>query len=161
MRITRRKCGPTPYERPHTNRSSHSNIKKYTAGESVPLTFHIQAPHTGTANVSIIDLSTTNGKVIAANLKQWDVYASNSVPTVTSQENFSIKMPTNLGSKCAAKGACAIQMHWNAATINQTYQSCIDFTMPAAAAKRDMGLWESVFGGVHARDFSPRGEDAE
>jgi len=123
-----------------------ANVQKYTAGETVPLHFSIVAPHTGTANVSIISLATDNGEILAANLAKWDVYASNSVPIVASQEQFSIKMPTDLGSKCAKGGDCAIQMHWNAADINQTYQSCIDFTMPAAASKRhvrDFQFWES------------------
>lgn len=111
------------------------------------------APHTGVANVSIVKTSTN--KIIAANLKKWDVYASNSVPTVASQENFSIKMPTTLGSKCATAGDCVIQMHWNAADIDQTYQSCIDFTM-AASSKRDVGGVEEEGMRAHARDFSPR-----
>ena len=119
-----------------------ANIQKYTAGESVPLYFQIVAPHTGTANVSIISLAADDGEVIAANLAQWDTYASTAVPTVQGQENFTVTMPTNLGSQCATAGSCAIQMHWNAATVNQTYQSCIDFTMPAGASKR------------HARDFA-------
>ena len=130
-----------------------ANIHKYTAGQTIPMNFDIRAPHTGFANVSIIDLSTPHGTVIAANLKKWDVYASTAVPTVDSQENFSIKMPSNLGSKCAAKGKCAIQMHWDAPSVDQTYQSCIDFTMPAAAGKRDEDR-------LHGRDFSPR-EGAE
>ncbi|KAK3110282.1 hypothetical protein LTR53_015588 [Teratosphaeriaceae sp. CCFEE 6253] len=127
-----------------------ANVYKYTAGQMVAMNFDIRAPHTGYANVSIIDLSTPHGTVIAANLKKWDVYASTATTIPDSEENFSIKMPSNLGKKCAAKGACAIQMHWDApAPVSQTYQSCIDFTMAAPASKRDEDR-------LHGRDFSPR-----
>lgn len=118
-----------------------AQIHAYKPGQKIALNFQIRAPHTGYANVSIIDLATDDGTIIAADLKKWDVYASNAVPLVPSQENFDITMPTSLGSKCAKKGACAIQMHWNAPDINQTYQSCIDFTLSAGSSKR------------HARDF--------
>ena len=99
------------------------------------MNFHIQAPHTGYANVSIIDIGPADGKVIAANLKSWDVYASNSNSNYGDEESFSITIPSNLGSKCAKKGVCAIQMFWNAESINQTYESCIDITVSASATK--------------------------
>jgi len=123
-----------------------ANVQKYTPGQVVDLYFDIVAPHTGTANVSII--KTETNKILTANLKQWDVYASNSVPTVDSQEHFSVTMPTNLGTECATQGDCAIQMHWNAADINQTYQSCIDFTL-SASTKRSVGVLRA-----HAREFN-------
>lgn len=129
-----------------------ANVQSYKAGQTVPLNFAIVAPHTGVANVSIIKTSTN--KLISANLKSWDVYASNSVPTVASQESFSIKMPTNLGSQCAKAGDCAIQMFWDARSVDQTYESCIDFKMPAASAKRGEEDGESMR--PHPRDFSPR-----
>jgi len=125
-----------------------ANVQKYTAGQTVDLHFNIAAPHTGVANVTIIDLSTPVGTVLST-LKTWDVYASNSVPTQDSQEHFSVKMPSNLGNKCAQGGKCAIQMNWDAHSIDQTYQSCIDFTLGGGAAKR------------HARDFSVAGEEEE
>jgi len=65
-----------------------------------------------------------------------------------------VTMPTNLGSKCAAKGACAIQMYWDAPSVQQTYESCIDFTLSAAAGKR-----EEVR--VHGRDFGVKAEVVE
>ncbi|KAK5739658.1 hypothetical protein LTR17_005142 [Elasticomyces elasticus] len=120
-----------------------ANVQKYTPGQSIPMYFDIRAPHDGIANVTVIDLSTPHGKVLAS-LKTWDAYALTSKPSDDTEEHFSIKMPTTLGGKCAKKGACAIQMHWDARSIDQTYQSCIDFTL-AAPAKRD-----------HVRDFSAR-----
>lgn len=108
------------------------------------------APHTGYANVSIV--KTATNKVIAADLKKFSVYASNAVPIPNSNEHFSIKMPTDLGSKCATAGECVIQMFWNAPDINQTYESCIDFTMSGSARKRD----EEEPLRMHARDFAAR-----
>ncbi|KAK5130170.1 hypothetical protein LTR08_002424 [Meristemomyces frigidus] len=132
-----------------------ANVQKYTAGQTVPLVFDIRAPHTGVANVSIVH--TANNNLIAKNLKTWTNYASNSVPAIASQSSFSIKMPTNLGSKCAKAGDCVIQMYWDAASVDQTYESCIDFSMPAAASKRGLdGGMEDVVARPHARDFSPR-----
>lgn len=127
-----------------------ANVHAYKPGQSIPMNFAIRAPHTGYANVSIIKTSTN--KVIAANLKKWDVYASNSVPTVASQENFSITMPSNLGTKCAKAGDCAIQMHWNAPDIDQTYQSCIDFTLSGSAKRWEIEEGEEVER-LHPRDF--------
>ncbi|KAK1040762.1 hypothetical protein LTR33_015772 [Friedmanniomyces endolithicus] len=131
-----------------------ANIQKYTPGESVPMTFQIRAPHTGSANVSIIDLSTPHGNTLGSPLASWSVYASTATSIPASEESFSVTMPTNLGSKCAAKGACAIQMYWDAPSVQQTYESCVDFTLSAAAGKR-----EEVR--VHGRDFWVRAEGVE
>ena len=84
------------------------NVHAFTAGQTVDMYFQIVAPHDGYANVSIV--STKEDKVLAANLKKWDQYALTSVPIVNSQEHFTVKMPTDLGSECAAAGACVIQM---------------------------------------------------
>ncbi|KAF2765014.1 hypothetical protein EJ03DRAFT_280967 [Teratosphaeria nubilosa] len=115
------------------------NVQKYTAGQNIDLYHPIVAPHTGYANVSII--ATSSNTTLAANLSHWDVYASNAVPKVTSQENFTITMPTDLGSKCATAGECVIQMFWNAENINQTYESCIDFTMGSSSQRRHAREW--------------------
>ncbi|RMY76953.1 hypothetical protein D0863_01624 [Hortaea werneckii] len=130
------------------------NVQSYTPGQSVDLTFTIVAPHTGHANVSIIDTSSPNGKVIAKNLKKWDTYASTSSPIQDSQQDFSVKMPTNLGDQCAEEGKCAIQMYWDAPDIDQTYESCIDFTLSSSNSKREAEAED--FSRPHPRDFSPR-----
>ncbi|EME41735.1 hypothetical protein DOTSEDRAFT_111083, partial [Dothistroma septosporum NZE10] len=111
-----------------------ANIQTYTAGQEVPLYFQIVAPHSGVANVSVIDLKTDAGTLIGEPMVKWEEYAMTSTPMKAAWQNFTIKMPTDLGSKCADKGACAIQMHWNAASVDQTYQSCIDFTMAGSAS---------------------------
>ncbi|CAK3911754.1 Hypothetical predicted protein [Lecanosticta acicola] len=120
-----------------------AQVQTYKAGEKVPLYFNIRAPHDGYANVSIID--TTSNAILAANLSAWDRYALTEVPIKTTWTNFTVTMPTDLGSKCASAGTCAIQMHWNAQSINQTYQSCIDFTMAGSSKGRRKR---------HAREFA-------
>jgi hypothetical protein len=126
-----------------------ANVQHYTPGQSVPLKFDIVAPHSGYANVSIISLAGNDGKVLAT-LKSWKQYALTSVPMKASWESFSVKMPTSLGSQCAQPGHCAIQMFWNAPSIDQTYESCIDITLGGSSAKRDIDGAEAR---AHARDF--------
>lgn len=86
-----------------------ANVHHYTPGQTVPMNFAIRAPHDGYANVSIINLR-GNGHVIAPNLKKWSKYALTSTPVPASEQQFSIKMPSTLGSQCSKPGACAIQM---------------------------------------------------
>lgn len=111
-----------------------AHVQKYKAGQVLPMTFDVRAPHTGVANISIVETSTN--KVIGKPLKSWSVFASNSVPIPADEETFSITMPSDLGSKCTKAGECVIQHYWNAADINQTYESCVDFTMAASSTKR-------------------------
>lgn len=126
-----------------------NNVQHYTPGQSVPMNFDIVAPHDGYANVSIISLQGSSGTVLAT-LKTWKQYALTSIPTKSSWENFSVKMPTSLGSQCAQPGHCAIQMYWNAPSIDQTYESCIDITLGGSTGKRDIDGGEAR---AHARDF--------
>lgn len=104
-----------------------SNVQAYTAGQSVPIHFDIRAPHDGVANVSIVDTATNT--VIGSPLKSFDSFALTSQPIQADQEDFSIIIPDDLGSKCATAGECVIQMFWDARSIDQTYESCIDFTV--------------------------------
>ncbi|KAK3704897.1 hypothetical protein LTR37_013588 [Vermiconidia calcicola] len=84
------------------------NVQRYQPGQTVPMKFHIQAPHDGYANISII--STKEDKIIYPNLKKWSQYALTSTPMKDSWQSFSVKMPTTLGSQCSKPGACAIQI---------------------------------------------------
>ncbi|RAL61811.1 hypothetical protein DID88_002874 [Monilinia fructigena] len=86
-------------------------VQSYTGGQVVPFTFNVAAPHTGTANVSVVDT------------------ASNTVIKTANETSFSVTIPEDLGSKCAKPGDCVIQHWWNAASIDQTYESCVDFTV--------------------------------
>jgi predicted carbohydrate-binding protein with CBM5 and CBM33 domain len=104
-----------------------ANVQTFTAGEKVPITIDIRAPHTGTANVSIV--KTSSNSVIGSPLVSWDVYASNSATIPDDQKNFDITIPSDLGSECSIAGDCVIQWFWDARSIDQTYESCIDFTV--------------------------------
>ncbi|KAA8574799.1 hypothetical protein EYC84_004047 [Monilinia fructicola] len=88
-----------------------NKVQSYTGGQVVPFTFNVAAPHTGTANVSVVDT------------------ASNTVIKTANETSFSVTIPEDLGSKCAKAGDCVIQHWWNAASIDQTYESCVDFTV--------------------------------
>lgn len=125
------------------------NVQTYSPGQTVPMTFDIVAPHDGYANVSIISLKSD---AVLATLKTWKQYALTSIPTKSSWENFSVKMPSSLGSQCATPGHCAIQMYWNAPSVDQTYESCIDITLGGSASKREAGL-AGVEERSHSRDF--------
>jgi len=109
-----------------------ANVQSYVAGQVVSVTVEIRAPHTGYANVSIVDTATNT--LISAELASWDVYASNSAAIPANQTQFDITIPTDLGSKCATAGDCVIQWYWNAESIDQTYEACIDFTLDSSSS---------------------------
>lgn len=104
-----------------------ANVQSYTAGQKVPFEIDIRAPHTGVANVSVVD--TKSNSVIGSPLKSWDQYASTATGVTDDETNFSITIPQDLGSKCATAGDCVIQWYWFAESIDQTYESCVDFTV--------------------------------
>lgn len=120
-------------------------MQTYHPGQTVPIEFNIAAPHDGHANMSIISLR--DDKIIKT-LKTWKEYALTSRPTVPSEEKFSVKIP-DLGGRCSKPGQCAIQMFWDAPSIDQTYESCIDFKI-GGSGKRDEG---SFLERLHPRDF--------
>ncbi|KAL5115103.1 hypothetical protein ACEQ8H_007018 [Pleosporales sp. CAS-2024a] len=93
----------------------------------------IRAPHDGVANVSVV--STKSDKVIGQPLISFDKYALISVPMSEHPEwtSFNITMP-DVSNECATAGDCVIQWYWNAASIDQTYEACIDFTMGRGSA---------------------------
>ncbi|KAL3472013.1 chitin binding domain-containing protein [Aspergillus californicus] len=103
------------------------NVQSYTGGEVVDFVIDIVAPHTGVANVSIVD--TASNTVIGSELKSWDEYASTATGVTEDETNFSITIPDDLGSQCSEAGACVIQWYWYAESIDQTYESCVDFTV--------------------------------
>jgi predicted carbohydrate-binding protein with CBM5 and CBM33 domain len=108
--------------------SDASDIFEYTAGQVIPMKVEIRAPHDGVANVSIVNIATD--KVIGEPLISWDKYALTSSPMSQHPDwtDFKITMP-DVSKECANKGDCVIQWFWDAPSINQTYESCIDFTM--------------------------------
>lgn len=103
-----------------------ANVQKFTAGQVVPMTVQIKAPHTGDANVSVVNTQTNS--VIGTPMIEWPVYASNSASIPANNTDFSITMP-DVGSQCATAGDCVVQWWWDSRSADQTYMSCVDFTM--------------------------------
>ncbi|KAM3088973.1 hypothetical protein ACMFMG_000593 [Clarireedia jacksonii] len=103
-----------------------SLLQTYTAGQVVPFKFNVAAPHTGVANVSIVDTATNT---VIEQLLSYDSFASTAVGVKPNETSFSITIPTTLGNKCSTGGACVIQHYWDAASIDQTYESCVDFVV--------------------------------
>ena len=107
-----------------------ANVQSYTAGQVIPIAVTIRAPHTGVANVSVVNTATNS--VIGQPLISFTDYASNSHAIPANNTAFSVTMP-DLGTQCTTPGTCVLQWFWNAASIQQTYEACIDFTQGAAA----------------------------
>jgi Lytic polysaccharide mono-oxygenase, cellulose-degrading len=84
-----------------------ANAQNFTAGQVVPITVDIQAKHTGTANVSIVDTATN--KMISNQLIYFPIYASTATDLPKNQTQFSITMP-DVSSQCGAAGACVVQV---------------------------------------------------
>ncbi|KIJ68283.1 hypothetical protein HYDPIDRAFT_24577 [Hydnomerulius pinastri MD-312] len=104
---------------------NESNVQKYTANQVVPIEIDLEAPHTGVANVSVVD--TTTNSVIGSPLIYFDPAYSVSTPIPANQTSFSVTIP-DLGTQCATAGVCVLQWWWDARSIDQTYMSCVDFT---------------------------------
>jgi hypothetical protein len=103
-----------------------ANVQKFTPGQVVSIKVDIQAKHTGTANVSIVDTATN--KMISNELIYFPVYASTATDLPKNQTSFSITMP-DVSSQCGTAGACVAQWWWDSKESDQTYMSCVDFTM--------------------------------
>ena len=103
------------------------NVQSYTPGQTVKFEIDIRAPHTGVANVSVVD--TASNSVIGSPLKSWKNYASTESGITEDDTDFSVTIPEDLGSKCSSAGDCVLQWYWFAESIDQTYESCVDFTV--------------------------------
>lgn len=103
-----------------------ANIQNYTAGQVVPIKVDIQAKHTGTANVSVVD--TRSNSVIGNKMIFFPVYASTATEIPENQTSFNITMP-DVAEQCGTAGDCVIQWWWDSKEADQTYMSCVDFTM--------------------------------
>ncbi|KAH8112846.1 hypothetical protein DFH11DRAFT_385939 [Phellopilus nigrolimitatus] len=103
-----------------------ANVQSFSPGQTVSMHVNIVAPHTGVANVSVVNLKTNS--VIGSPLISWTDYASNSQAIPANNSQFSVTIPTDLGSTCSTAGNCALQWWWDARPIDQTYMACVDFT---------------------------------
>jgi hypothetical protein len=86
-----------------------ANTQAYRAGESVNLKIKLTIPHSGNANVSIVDTKTN--AIVGKPLISWDKgYADEKAfyakTTPKDQVDFNVTIPMDLGSKCAQAGAC-------------------------------------------------------
>ncbi|KAL4970524.1 lytic polysaccharide monooxygenase [Aspergillus stella-maris] len=113
------------------------NVQSYTAGQTVDFEIDIIAPHTGVANVSVVD--TASNSVIGSPLISWDVYASTASGVTDDETSFSVTIPDDLGSQCSEAGACVLQWYWFAESIDQTYESCVDFTVGGSGSGSGSG----------------------
>jgi hypothetical protein len=104
-----------------------ANIQSWTTGQKVDFKFDVRAPHTGYANVSIVETATN--KILGDMLVVYADFADNARPTSANDTAFSITVPAGLESTCDTAGACVVQHFWNAESVNQTYESCVDFTI--------------------------------
>lgn len=102
------------------------NVHSLAPGATVSFDVDIRAPHTGVANVSVVDARAN--AAIGELLRSWSVYASNSVPITPDQRRFDVVLP-DLGGRCAQPGDCVLQWFWDARDIDQTYEACVDFTV--------------------------------
>ncbi|CCO35686.1 hypothetical protein BN14_09804 [Rhizoctonia solani AG-1 IB] len=107
---------------------NQATIQSYKPGQVVNIDLDIINHHSpGYANVSVID-SATNTRV-GQPLIAWNPYFASGYPYPKSEENFNITIP-ELNGKCKVAGECVIQYHWYSTGSSQTYQNCIDFTVP-------------------------------
>ncbi|KAJ3048201.1 hypothetical protein HK097_010786 [Rhizophlyctis rosea] len=104
---------------------SSGSAQRYSAGQTVPCRYTIRAPHPGYANVSIVD--TAKNRLIGFPLHSWPSNFATHGNTAD-QLSFSITIP-NLNGRCTQPGECVIQHHWLSDLADQTYQSCVDFTV--------------------------------
>ncbi|KAG7103805.1 hypothetical protein HYQ44_017893 [Verticillium longisporum] len=103
-----------------------ANIQSYSPGETVNMLVRIGAPHTGIANVSVVD--TTTNTIIGTPLIEFTNYASTRTGVAANNTDFSFDLPATLPAECATAGNCVLQWFWDSDEAGQTYMSCIDFT---------------------------------
>jgi predicted carbohydrate-binding protein with CBM5 and CBM33 domain len=102
------------------------NVQSYKLGEKIPFEINIAAPHTGYANVSVV--KTSSDKMIGTPLIEFENYAANA-GTDKNNTAISVTLPESLGGECTKAGDCVLQWFWDAPDIDQTYESCVDFTV--------------------------------
>lgn len=123
--------------------ATSSSIQSFTPGQVVAMQATIAAPHTGVANVSVIDLAANS---VISELVSWDVYASTATGVTANETSWSVTIPTDLPSTCATAGGCALQWWWDARSIDQTYMSCIDFAVSGASGSSSSSSGSSSSG---------------
>jgi hypothetical protein len=111
-------------------------VQSYSLGQTIDIVANIAAPHTGYANVSVVKTSTNT--MIGTPLIEFSNYASNA-GVDANNTRFSVTLPQTLGTDCTTAGDCVLQWFWDAPDIDQTYASCVDFTVSGDSAGGDTG----------------------
>ncbi|KAK8057847.1 hypothetical protein PG996_011784 [Apiospora saccharicola] len=96
-----------------------ASVQSYRPGQSVNMKIKLTIPHTGNANVSVVD--TKSNTIIGKPLTPKD------------QVDFNVTIPEDLGDKCATAGACVLQWWWYGTGARQSYETCVDFTVAASS----------------------------
>ncbi|KAI1814845.1 hypothetical protein GGS20DRAFT_380217 [Poronia punctata] len=106
----------------------------YALGEIVNIKINLTIPHLGSANVSVVDTKTDTIVGEGEPLLLWSegyadelLFYGDGLPA--NQTDFNITIPDTLEGKCAEAGECVIQWWWYGEGADQTYESCIDFTI--------------------------------
>ncbi|KAH6697560.1 hypothetical protein F5X68DRAFT_5532 [Plectosphaerella plurivora] len=119
-------CGAYPFA------DNAANVQSYAAGEVVPFEVMIAAPHTGVANVSIVNTATNT--ILGAPLIEFENYASTRTGVAANNTAFSVTLPESIsGADCSVAGNCVLQWWWDSDEASQTYMSCVDFTFGGAS----------------------------
>ncbi|KAL2151764.1 hypothetical protein VTH82DRAFT_6862 [Thermothelomyces myriococcoides] len=105
---------------------NEDRVQSFSFGQTIDFQVNIAAPHTGYANVSVVKTSTNT--IIGEPLIEFENYASNN-GVAANNTAFSVTLPSDLGGSCTTAGDCVLQWFWDAPDIDQTYESCVDFTV--------------------------------
>lgn len=108
-----------------------NEVQSYSLGETIDFEITIAAPHTGYANVSVVKTSTDS--IIGSPLIEFQNYAANAGVDANNTA-FSITLPDSLDGDCTSAGDCVLQWFWDAPDIDQTYESCVDFTVDGSGS---------------------------
>ncbi|KAK1991046.1 hypothetical protein LX36DRAFT_371956 [Colletotrichum falcatum] len=103
-----------------------ANVHSFRPGQKVDFQVEIRAPHTGVANVSVVD--TGRNAAVGSPLISFTNYASTKTGVAANNTAFSVTLPDSLPANCVTAGNCVLQWWWDSAEAGQTYMSCIDFT---------------------------------
>jgi hypothetical protein len=74
-------------------------------------------------------VDTASNTAIGVPLLSYPDFADNAKTVPGNETGFEITIPRDLGDACSTPGACVVQHYWNAAAIDQTYESCVDFVV--------------------------------
>ncbi|KAF9739688.1 hypothetical protein PMIN02_012377 [Paraphaeosphaeria minitans] len=109
---------------------NQNNVQEFATGEQVDFAAEIPIPHEGPCNVSVVDLATNT--LVGQPLISFASYADEALAQLPlNNTQFSVTMPTDLGTQCQQPGECALQWFWFGTNAQQTYEDCVDFVVTA------------------------------